>query len=139
MHADVVETLCEFEIYFPPSFFDIMVHLVVHLPREIKEYGPVFLRYMYPYERHMGTLQDKAKNKANPEGSIINGIKAEEAANFCVIFLARAEEIGVPKSRHEGRLQGKGTIGRKAVRPPLEIFRKSHCFLLQHFLKFILI
>ena len=28
--------LCQLEMYFPPSFFDIMVHLIVHLMREIK-------------------------------------------------------------------------------------------------------
>ena len=27
--------LCQLEMYFPPSFFDIMVHLLVHLVREI--------------------------------------------------------------------------------------------------------
>ena len=32
---EVVETLCMFERYFPPSFFDPMVHLVVHLGREV--------------------------------------------------------------------------------------------------------
>ena len=27
--------LCQLERYFPPSFFDIMVHLIVHLVREM--------------------------------------------------------------------------------------------------------
>ena len=27
--------LCQLEMYFPPSFFDIMIHLIVHLVREI--------------------------------------------------------------------------------------------------------
>ena len=27
--------LCQMEMYFPPSFFDIMVHLIIHLMREI--------------------------------------------------------------------------------------------------------
>ena len=27
--------LCQFELYFSPSFFDIMIHLLVHLVREI--------------------------------------------------------------------------------------------------------
>ena len=33
-HASII--LCEFEMYFPPSFFDIMIHLIVHLVREIR-------------------------------------------------------------------------------------------------------
>jgi len=50
LQADVVETMCRFEMYFPPSFFDIMPHLVIHLVREIKLCGPVWGRYMYPFE-----------------------------------------------------------------------------------------
>ena len=35
--------LCQLEMYFPPTFFDIMVHLIVHLVREIKCCGPIYL------------------------------------------------------------------------------------------------
>ena len=42
--------LCQLEMYFPPSFFDIMVHLLVHLVREIRICGPVYLWWMYPIE-----------------------------------------------------------------------------------------
>jgi len=42
--------LCQLEMYFPPTFFDIMVHLIVHLVREINCCGPVYLRWMYPVE-----------------------------------------------------------------------------------------
>ena len=41
LHKDLVETLCLFEKYFPPSFFDMMVHLTVYLVRELKLCGPV--------------------------------------------------------------------------------------------------
>jgi hypothetical protein len=36
---------------FPPSFFDSMEHLPVHLPFEVKVGGPVQYRWMYPFER----------------------------------------------------------------------------------------
>jgi len=49
--------LCELEIYFPPAFFDIMVHLIIHLVREIKCCGLVYLRWMYPVERYMKILK----------------------------------------------------------------------------------
>ena len=52
MEAEIVETLCLFERYFPaPSFFDIRVHLTVHLGREARLGGPVHFRWMYPFER----------------------------------------------------------------------------------------
>ena len=34
--------LCQLEMYFSPSFFDIMIHLIVHLVREIQLCGPIF-------------------------------------------------------------------------------------------------
>ncbi|KAL4035139.1 hypothetical protein IC575_003818 [Cucumis melo] len=57
MQEDVVVTLCLLEKYFPPSFFTIMVHLVVHLVREIEFCGPVHLRWMYPFERYMKVIK----------------------------------------------------------------------------------
>jgi len=43
LENEVVVILCQLEMYFPPSFFDIMVHLIVHLVREIRLCGLVFL------------------------------------------------------------------------------------------------
>ncbi|XP_042958210.1 uncharacterized protein LOC122293820 [Carya illinoinensis] len=34
LQTDIVTILCKLEMIFPPSFFDVMVHLAVHLPRE---------------------------------------------------------------------------------------------------------
>ena len=45
--------LCQLKMYFPPSFFNIMIHLIVHLVREIKCYSPVYLWWMYPVERYL--------------------------------------------------------------------------------------
>ncbi|XP_039119539.1 uncharacterized protein LOC120255833 [Dioscorea cayenensis subsp. rotundata] len=45
--------LCHLEKIFPPAFFTVMVHLVVHLPMEAKIGGPVYYRWMYPIERYL--------------------------------------------------------------------------------------
>ena len=42
----VVLMLCHMEMTFLPSFFTIMVHLMVHLVEEIKLGGPVQYRYV---------------------------------------------------------------------------------------------
>ena len=49
LQDDVVETLCLLEKYFPPSFFDIMIHLIVHLVREIRYCGPVCISMDVPF------------------------------------------------------------------------------------------
>ena len=51
LEEEVIETLCMFERFFPPSFFDIMIHLTIHLGREARLCGPVQYRWMYPFER----------------------------------------------------------------------------------------
>ena len=48
--AKVVITLCKTEKMFPPSFFTIIVHLLVHLTKELKLGGPVFYRLMCPID-----------------------------------------------------------------------------------------
>ncbi|XP_019184592.1 PREDICTED: uncharacterized protein LOC109179541 [Ipomoea nil] len=95
LQADVVVTLCQFEIY-------------------------------------MGILKGYVRNRYRPEGSIIEGYGAEEVIDFCTDYLANVESIGVSKSRHEGRLTGKGTIGYKPVSPPLQLRNKAHNLVLQH-------
>jgi len=45
------EILCKLEQIFPPSFFNSMEHLPVHLPYEARVGGPVQYRWMYPFER----------------------------------------------------------------------------------------
>jgi hypothetical protein len=37
------ESLCLLEDTFPPSFFDLMLHLTAHLAREIWFLGPSYL------------------------------------------------------------------------------------------------
>jgi len=39
--TNIVETICKLEMIFPPSFFDSMEHLPVHLSFEVKVGGPV--------------------------------------------------------------------------------------------------
>ncbi|CAH9085942.1 unnamed protein product [Cuscuta europaea] len=133
LQSEVVVTLCQLEMYFPPSLFDIMVHLVVHLVREVKMCGPVFLRYMYGMERHMGYLKSKVKNRCRPQGNIIRGLIDEEVIEFCTPYLTNVESLGVPKSRHDDRLEGKDTLGKKQVKNvDNDLLGKVHLLVLHH-------
>ena len=50
LENDIIVTLCKLEKIFLPSFFDVMVHLPIHLTSEAKVVGPVQYRWMYPIE-----------------------------------------------------------------------------------------
>ncbi|GJS08730.1 gag-pol polyprotein [Tanacetum coccineum] len=80
--SKVVDILCNLELIYPPAFFDIMIHLVIHLPLEALKGGPIRPRWMYPFERFMKKLKKYVRNKAKLKGSIAKGYVAEEALNF---------------------------------------------------------
>ena len=89
LRSDVVKCLVSFELVFPPSFFNIMTHVLVHLGDEIVILGPVFLHNMYPFERFMGVLKKYVRNRARPEGSISMGHQTEDVIGFLLTsFLA---------------------------------------------------
>jgi len=89
--ADVMEhlkkeiplILCKLEKIFSPAFFDVMVHLAVHLPDEALLRGPVQYGWMYPIEWQLGTLKNLVRNRARPEGSIAKAYKESEVLAFC--------------------------------------------------------
>jgi hypothetical protein len=118
---------------FPPSFFDIMRHLLVHLVKEINILGPVFLHNMFPLERFMGVLKKYVHQRGRPEGSIAKGYGTEEVIEFCVDFIPDLDPIGLPESRYEGRLGGKGTLGKKTyISQGDDSFNKAHCTVLRN-------
>ncbi|XP_062086582.1 uncharacterized protein LOC133792694 [Humulus lupulus] len=53
--------------------------------------GPVFMRWMYPFERYMKKLKNYVRNKARPEGSIAEGYVADEALTFCSMYFKGVE------------------------------------------------
>ena len=61
------ETLSLLEATFPPTFFDLMVHLTAHLAKEIFYLGPSYLHQMFPYERFYGFLKSLVYNRSFPE------------------------------------------------------------------------
>jgi hypothetical protein len=61
------------ERWFPPSFFDIMTHLVVNLVDEVELCGPVYARWCYGIERYIYVLKKYVRNKSRPEGSMATG------------------------------------------------------------------
>ncbi|KAL6276900.1 hypothetical protein ACE6H2_020501 [Prunus campanulata] len=130
LEEDVVVTLCLLEKYFPPSFFDIMVHLVVHLVREVRLCGPVYFRWMYPFERYMKVLKGYVQNRTRPEGCIAERYIAEEAVEFCTEHLSDVSTVGVPTSQNMG--VSKPLSGCTVSLVDMDLLNQAHLYVLEN-------
>ena len=88
LQDEIIEILCQLETIFPPAFFDIMVHLPLHLCKEIQIGGPVHLRWMFGIERYLARLKGYVRNRSKPEGCMAEGYLVEECLTFCSRFLS---------------------------------------------------
>ncbi|KAJ9541221.1 hypothetical protein OSB04_027727 [Centaurea solstitialis] len=81
----------------------ILCTFVMHLPEEAIQGDPVYMRWMYPFERYMKKIKNYVRNKARPEGSIAEGYVAEEALTFCSMYrrdLIVPTEMRMPHFQH---------------------------------------
>jgi hypothetical protein len=63
---------------------------------------------------------------------MVQGYCTEEAVEWALNYVDSNNLIGAPKSLHEERLKGKGTIGKKVITPDPHLFRCTHFYMLQH-------
>ncbi|KAI3473500.1 hypothetical protein Pfo_031037 [Paulownia fortunei] len=107
MEEDIVFILYKTERIFSPVFFDIMVHLAVHLPRQAILAGP----YVCNMER--------------PEGSIVEGYVVNETLTFSSLYMSQIEsrftrsELRVMSSQRNHKL-------------PLALHKKLHWYVLNN-------
>ena len=135
LFEDCAETLCLLEKEFPPSFFDVMVHLTIHLVQELFLCGPVHICWMYPYERYFKTLKGFVRNLAKPEGCIAKGYEVEEACRFVAEYLSegvgnfrRVWDSEEDPIMNDAILEGKP---KKRILDPL-LHRQMHSFVLEN-------
>jgi hypothetical protein len=62
---------------------------------------------------------------------MVQGYSIEEAVEWALNYADPNNPIGVPKSRHEGRLTGKETIGKKVITLNPHLFHCAHFHVLQ--------
>jgi hypothetical protein len=79
----VRETMAQLEMCFPPKFFDITEHLMIHMVDQICALGPLYLHEMWTYKRFMSILNRYVQNHAYPEGSMIEGYSTKEIIDCC--------------------------------------------------------
>jgi hypothetical protein len=73
LRAYMIETMYMLEMCFPPSFFDMQQHLMIHLMDQIHTLGPLYLHSIFPYKRYLVVLKSYVQNCVHPKGSIMLG------------------------------------------------------------------
>jgi hypothetical protein len=71
---------------------------MIHLADQIFILDPMYMNHMYSYERHMIVMKGYVCNRAQPEGSMIEGYTIEEVIECCMDYLKDGNPIRVPIS-----------------------------------------
>jgi ABC-type transport system involved in cytochrome bd biosynthesis fused ATPase/permease subunit len=85
LRAYMIETMCILEMCFPP--FYMQQHLMIHLVDQIDTLGPLYLRSVFPYERHLAVLKSYVRNHAHPKGFFMEGYTTEEVVECCTDYV----------------------------------------------------
>nr|XP_011466801.1 PREDICTED: uncharacterized protein LOC105352168 [Fragaria vesca subsp. vesca] len=124
----------------PPTFFSIMVHLILHLPEQVLLTGPIQYTWCYPNERQLGDYKKTNRNKHFPEGSITAAAYiSSECVTFYNIYLndehTGGESSGGGNQFHlsvvSDEVQPYGRLGRE-YRLSREELKEVHWCVLQH-------
>jgi hypothetical protein len=89
--TDVAESLYLLEKAFPPTFMDVMSHLMIHLVEELYICSPIQCRWMYPIERYLKTLKDYVRTYARLEASIAEGYAMSKTLGYYTEYTDRFE------------------------------------------------
>ena len=100
LEKEIPVLVCKMEKIFPPGFFNLMQHLLVHLPYEAKVGGPVQYRWMYHIERALKKLRAMVGNKATVEGCIAEAFSLKEVAYFSSVYFAEEHNVNAPTMRY---------------------------------------
>jgi hypothetical protein len=84
LKLEALEIMSTIEKVFPPTCFNVMTHLIIHLVEELDLCSPIHTRWMYPIERYVKALKCYVRNMARLEGSMAIGYTIEEALGFCI-------------------------------------------------------
>jgi hypothetical protein len=95
LHKEIRVTMYRLEMCFPPSFFDMLEHYMIHLADQIFVLGPSYMHYMYPYEGHMVVMKGYVRNRAHLKVSMIEGYTTDEVVECYADYIKDGKPIGV--------------------------------------------
>jgi hypothetical protein len=88
------------EKIFLPGWFNMLQHLLVHLPWEARVGRSAQFRWMYSQERELKKLRVTVRNKARVEGCITKALACKEIMNFSSKYFSCANNVNAHTTRY---------------------------------------
>jgi hypothetical protein len=118
---EIPRLMCEMQKYLPPSFFNAQEHYLIHQVEEIEMCGPVHTRSMWMLERHLKSLKALVRQRACPEGSMVEGYMVYESMLYISQYVPKLAaqdmhavdciwDVNSIKKFEREQLLGKGTM-----------------------------
>jgi hypothetical protein len=82
LDKQALELLCKLEMLLPPGFFNLMQHMILHLPKEALLGSTVQTRWQYGPERETKKLREQIGNKCKIEPCMAEATLNKEVSNF---------------------------------------------------------
>ena len=73
LQRDIAKTLVRLEMHFLPTYFDISLHMLIHLVDQIRALGLMYLHQMFPFERLIKVFRRYIRNRFRLEGGMVEG------------------------------------------------------------------
>jgi len=80
----------------------------------------------------MKILKGYTKNLHRSEAYTVERYIAEEAIEFCLEYIEKAKPVGLPESRHDNRMSGKGSRRLHVITPSVEDLLQAHLYVLNN-------
>jgi hypothetical protein len=100
LEKEIQVLICKLEKIFLPGWFNMMQHLLVHLPYEAKVGSPVQYRWMYHNERALKCLKAMVGNKARVEGCITKTFSLKEITYFSSVYFVEEHNVNALTLRY---------------------------------------
>jgi hypothetical protein len=98
MEKEIPVIICKLEKIFPPGWFNLIQHLLVHISYEAKVGSPVKYRWMYHIERALKYLRSMVSNKARV--CITESFLLKEIIYFSSIYFMEEHNVNALTLRY---------------------------------------
>jgi hypothetical protein len=86
---EIPHLMCEMKKYIPPKNFNAQEHYLIHQVEEIEICGHVHTKLMWMVERHLKSLKVLVRERACPEGSMVEGYMVYQSMVYISQYLPK--------------------------------------------------